>query len=182
MSPPESGNELSEAALALDRELRRFDELAAQAMRMKLTSEKSVERATEALTRAAECQDRIHAHVQQLVAAVGAARQKQEADAAALMSRAEQIAARRKAFADVLQRVAGLGQMAKEVQQALQAGPADMEGVLARMQKIADEAADIFRVAQEKEMEDVARQADVLRQQILAARNKVALLAGKARN
>ena len=82
----------------------------------------------------------------------------------------------------MLQRVAGLGQMAKEVQQALQAGPADMEGVLARMQKIADEAADIFRVAQEKEMEDVARQADVLRQQILAARNKVALLAGKARN
>jgi hypothetical protein len=30
-------------------------------------------------------------------------------------------------------------------------------------------------------MEEVARQADGLRQQILAAKNKVALLAGKAR-
>jgi DNA repair ATPase RecN len=181
MTRPEDTNALSEAALALDRELRRFDDLSAQATRMKLTSEKSVERATEALTRAAECQDRIHAHVQQLVAAVGAARQKQETDAATLMSRAEQIAARRKEFAEVLQRMAGLGQMAKEVQESLQAGPSGMQEVQARMQQIADEAADISRVAQEKEMEDVARQADGLRQQILAARNKVALLAERAR-
>ncbi|HEY4730124.1 MAG TPA: hypothetical protein VIH41_03270, partial [Myxococcales bacterium] len=79
-----SPNDLSEAALALDRELRRFEDLADQAARLKLTTERSVERATEALTRAAESQDRIQAHVQQLVAAVGSARQKQEADAAAL--------------------------------------------------------------------------------------------------
>jgi len=107
-------SDLSEAALALDRELRRFEDLADQAARLKLTTERSVERATEALTRAAESQDRIQAHVQQLVAAVGSARQKQEADAAALMARAEQIAARRKEFADVLQRMAALGQMAKK--------------------------------------------------------------------
>src|SRR5437016_7657334 len=132
MSPPESGNELSEAALALDRELRRFDELAAQAMRMKLTSEKSVERATEALTHAAESQDRIHAHVQQLVAAVGAARQKQEADAAALMARAEQIAARRQEFAELLQRMAGLGEMAKAIQHALREGPSGLDEVQGR--------------------------------------------------
>ena len=181
MPKPEDTNALSEAALALDRELRRFDELSAQATRIKLTTEKSVERATEALTRAAECQDRIHAHVQQLVAAVGAARLKQETDAAALMRRAEQIAARRNEFADVLQRMAGLGQMAKEVQDSLRAGPSGIEDVQGRMQTIAEEAADIARVAGEKEMEDVARQADVLRQQILAALNKVALLAGKAR-
>jgi DNA repair exonuclease SbcCD ATPase subunit len=181
MAKPANPSELSEAALALDRELRRFEELAEQAARLKLTTEKSLERATEALTRAAESQDRIHGHVQQLVAAVGTARQKQEADAAALMARAQQIAARRKEFADVLQRMAGLGQMAKEVQDALQAGPGGIDDVQARMQKIADEAAEIGRTAQEKEMEDVARQADSLRQQVLAARNKVALLAGKAR-
>jgi len=182
MTRPEKTNALSEAALALDRELRRFDDLAAQASRMKLTTEKNVERATEALTRAAECQDRIHGHVQALVAAVGEARQKQEADAAALMGRAGEIAARRKEFADVLQRMAGLGRMAKEVQDALQAGPAGIDDVQARMGKIADEAAGIGRTAQEKEMEDVARQAEVLRQQILAARNKVALLAGRTKS
>jgi len=176
-----SPNDLSEAALALDRELRRFEDLADQAERLKLTTERSVERATEALTRAAESQDRIQAHVQQLVAAVGSARQKQEADAAALMARAQQIAARRKEFADVLQRMAALGQMAKEVQDALKAGPDGIDELQSRMQKIADEAADIALTARQKEMEDVARQADGLRQQILAARNKVALLAGKAR-
>ena len=112
MTKASSPNDLSEAALALDRELRRFEDLADQAERLKLTTERSVERATEALTRAAESQDRIQAHVQQLVAAVGSARQKQEADAAALMARTQQIAARRKEFADVLQRMAALGQMA----------------------------------------------------------------------
>ena len=179
MTRPEPMQALSEVALALDRELRRFEDLAGQAARVKLTTEKGVERATEALTRAAESQDRIQAHVQQLVAAVGAARQKQEADAAALMRRAEEIAARRKEFADVLQRMAGLGQMAKDVQEALQTGPGNIEDVQERMQKIAEEAGDIARTAQEKEMEDVARQAEVLRTQVLSARNKIALLAGK---
>jgi len=177
MTKPEKINALSEAALALDRELRRFEDLAGQASRMKLSTEKNVERATEALTRAAECQDRIFAHVRTLVAAVGEAREKQEADAAALVSRAEQIAARRKEFAEVLQRMAGLGRMAKEVHDALQADPAGVEGLGERMREIADEAGEIGRVAQEREMEDVARQAEVLRQQILAARNKIALLA-----
>jgi len=175
----EKTNELSEAALALDRELRRFEELAAQARRMKLDTEKGLERATEALTRAAESQDRIHGHVQQLVAAVGAARQRQESDAKALMARAEEIAARRREFAEVLGRMSRLGEMAKEIQVALQAGPASFEQVESRMQAIADEAASILAAAREKEMEDVARQAEELRHQILAAKNKVALLAAK---
>ena len=125
-------------------------------------------------------QDRIHAQVQQLVAAVAAARQKQESDAAALMARAEQIAARRKEFAELLQRMAGLGEMAKAVQHALREGPSGFDDVQGRMQHIADEASAIARDAQEKDMEDVARQAEVLRQQVLAARNKVGLLAGKS--
>ena len=175
----EKANELSEAALALDRELRRFEELAEQARRLKLNTEKGLERATEALTRAAQSQDRIHGHVQDLVAAVAAARQKQESDARALMERAEEIAARRKEFAGVLERMSRLGGMARDVQEALKAGPASFEQVQSRMQAIADEAGQILGTAREKEMEDVARQAEVLQQQVLAAKNKVALLAAK---
>jgi hypothetical protein len=180
MSDPANPSELSEAALALDRELRRFEELAALAGKIKLNTEKALERATEALTRAAESQDRIHAHVQQLVAAVAAARQKQESDAAALMARAEQISARRKEFAGLLQRMAGLGEMARSLQNALREGPSGLDDAEATMKGIADEAAAIARDAEEKEMEDVARQAEVLRQQVLAARNKVGLLARKS--
>jgi polyhydroxyalkanoate synthesis regulator phasin len=67
------------------------------------------------------------------------------------------------------------------VQDALKAGADGIDDVQSRMQKIADEAAEIALTARQKEMEEVARQADGLRQQILAAKNKVALLAGKAR-
>src|SRR5690242_11297737 len=114
MTKDDKPSDLSEAALALDHELRRFEDLSAQAARIRLNTEKNVERATDALTRAAESQDRISARVQQLVAAVAAARQKQEADAAALVARAQQIAERRTRFGEVLQRMARLGQMAKE--------------------------------------------------------------------
>src|SRR3954462_13844197 len=115
MTKNDPGNELSEAALALAHELKKFEDLAEQAARVKLNTEKNLERATEALTRAAESQDRINAHVQKLVAAVPAARQKQEADAAALMARAQQIAARRQEFAGLLQRMAGLGESARDL-------------------------------------------------------------------
>jgi hypothetical protein len=178
---PDKPSALAEAALALDRELRKFEDLAAQAARLKLSTEKNLERATEALTRAAESQDRIRLHVQELVSAVVATRQRQESDAASLMQRAQEIAARRKEFSEVLERMAGLGRMAQEIQEALKGGAGAIEGIEPRMQQIADEAAAIARTAEEKEMEDVARQAESLRQQILAARNKIALLTPKAR-
>ena len=62
---------------------------------------------------------------------------------------------RRKEFAEVLQRMAGLGLMAKEVQEALKAGAAAVDEVQSRMQRIADEAADIGRIVQEKEMDSL---------------------------
>ncbi|MCA1825415.1 MAG: hypothetical protein ABR567_16535 [Myxococcales bacterium] len=179
MTKADKASDLSEAALALDHELRRFEDLAAQAARIRLNTEKNVERATDALSRAAESQDRINAIVQQLVKAVGAARQKQESDAAALIARAQEIAARRKQFADVLQRMAGLGQMAKEVQELLKSGPGNFDEIQQRMQRVADDAAEIGKAAQDQDMEDLSRQADVLRQQVLSAKNKVSILAAK---
>jgi predicted transcriptional regulator len=117
--------------------------------------------------------------VRNLVEAVAAARQKQEADAAALMARAQEIAGRRSQINGLLQRMGALGQMAKEVQELLKSGKID--DVQARMDQVAQTAGEIGRDAAEQEMEDLARQADVLRQQVLAARNKVGLLARKGR-
>jgi len=178
MTKSGKASQLAEAALALDQELRRFEELARQAGRAKLDTERSLKTATDALTRAAGSQDRVQARVGELVAAVAAARQQQEKDAAGLLERARTIAARRAQFAEVLQRMAGLGQMAKEAQKLLQDG-ADLAEVQARMQQVADDAGELGRAAAEQEMGDVARQADTIRQQILAAKNKVALLAKK---
>lgn len=178
MTKSGKSGELAEAAVLLDHELRRFEELAGQAGRVKLSSEKSLKTATEALQRAAESQDRISAQVQKLSAALVAARQQQEKDAAALMARAQQIAARRGEFAQVLEQMAALGQMAKEVQEGLKAG-ADLGQIAERMQKVADDAAALQRAAEEKGIEDVARQAETMRAQVLAAKNKVALLEKK---
>lgn len=179
MTKNDPGSALSEAAMALALELKKFEDLSAQAARVKLNSEKNLERATEALTRAAESQDRINAQVQKLVAAVQAARAKQETDAAALVARAQQIAGRRGQYALVLERMGALGQMAKEVQDLLREGPGKLDEVQQRMQKVADDAAEITKVAREQDMEDLERQADTLRQQVLSARNKIALLAKK---
>ena len=66
-------------------------------------------------------------------------------------------------------------------QEALRGATPSVEGIEPRMQQIAAEAAAIAQTAQEKEMDEVARQAEVLRQQILAAKNKIALLSPKAR-
>lgn len=179
MTKADKPSELAEAALALDRELRRFEELSGQAAKVKLNTEKNLERATEALTRAAESQDRIGAHVQELVKAVAAARQRQEQEAAALMARAKEIAARREQFGELLRKMGGLGQMAKEIQELLKADRRDLGEVQARMDKVAEGAAEIGRAAQEQEMEELARQAEVLRQQVMAAKNKLGLLAKK---
>ena len=74
MTRTDKPSDLAEAALALDHELQRFEELSAGAARVKLSSEKNLERATEALARAAESQDRIRAHVQKMVGAIADAR------------------------------------------------------------------------------------------------------------
>jgi hypothetical protein len=169
-------SELAEAALALDQELRRFEELAAQAGRVKLDTQRNLERATDALARAAESLDRMQAQVQRLVGSVIAARQRQEAGAGELMARAQRIAARRAEFTEAAQRMASLGQMTKEVQEQLQAG-ADLDGVQKRMEELIAGAAEIGGVGRQKQMEDVTREADALRQQLVAVRNKVGLLA-----
>ena len=57
--PDKPVSELSEAAVLLDQELRKFEELSDLASRIKLTSEKNIERATDALSKAAESQDRL---------------------------------------------------------------------------------------------------------------------------
>jgi chromosome segregation ATPase len=169
-------NALAEAALALDRELRRYEELSQSALRMKLNTEKNLERATEGLQRAAESQDRINSHVQQLVAAVQAARQKQESDAESLMKRAHEIAARRGEFAELLQQMAGLGTHARDIQELLKSGTVDLDELVRRMEQVAEAAQKIEESASAKQMEDLQRQAETLRQQVLSARNKVSLL------
>ncbi len=180
--PDQPTSELSQAAVLLDQELRKFEELSALASRIKLSSEKNIERATDALSKAAESQDRISAHVRALVGAVAAARERQEKDSGTLLARAHEISARRTRFVELVQKMGALGAEAKEINLLLQASEKTRETVAvvqARLQGVADGAEEIARVADAEELEDLARQADSLRQQLQSARNKLNLLAEK---
>lgn len=179
--PDKPVSDLSAAAVALDQELQKFEELSAAAARIKLNSEKNLERATDALTRAAESQDRIGGHVRALVGAVAAARERQEYDAEVLMARAHEIAARRTRYAELVQKMGALGGEAREVHALLQQerSKETIDAVNARLGGVFDKADELAKLAEGEDMEDLARQADSLRQQLQSARNKLNLLAQK---
>ncbi len=182
---------LSSAAIALDGELRRYFELSETARKMPLNSEKNLERAARAMTEAAESQDRVAAHVHALVGAIAVAREAQESSAAALAARAREMAGRATELGELLAQFASLGDEAKALNAMMQeaAGykrdpyPGDdadaqarLDAVRARMDEVATRAEDLATLADRKDLPDIGRQADSLRQQIQSARNKLGLL------
>ena len=52
----------------------------------------------------------------------------------------------------------------------------DLQALLERMGQLATEAQEVAETAQRQDFSDIGRQADGLRQQLLAARNKMSLL------
>jgi hypothetical protein len=156
---------LTGAAAALDAELRRYAELSSNAVKIALTSEKGLDRASKAVAEAVESQARIGEHVKLLVEAIGEARDAQQASATILDQRATQIAEKQAELAGLLVRFAKLGEVGQTLNAALQ--------------KVAAYKPDPYRTADEAkggDFEDLARQADGLRQQILATKNKLSLV------
>jgi len=187
------------AAEAFDAELERFAHLTEAAGHGHLGSQKALERAAETLKEIADCEEEIQAHARALMAALGAARDQQEKQAALASQRAEEVRTRTAVYSGLLERFKGLGTEAAELnamgqnlsarkrEGAASAGaeaardPALASGLRElsqRMSEVAEHAQGLTTAAREADFEDVARQAESLRQQLLAARNKVQLLHG----
>jgi hypothetical protein len=175
---------LAAAAAALESELSRFEELAETARKIPLTSEKNIDRAARATTEAAARQEAVIAQVQALVAAIGDARQRQQATSEVLLARAQEIQARSEELGEILKRFASLGVEARGINEAVgqlasidraRIG-AELVGIRAKMDGAIDLAQSVAKDALEKELADIARHADQMRQQILAAKNKLGLL------
>ncbi len=187
-----AGSILAAAAAALDAELARYADLAAEVERMPLTSEKNLNRAARALAEAAESQERVGGHVASLVAAITTARIEQQTSAERLLARAQEIQRRVNQLEALTTRFAQLGQDARAMNALVQeaAAPvadarspegaaelaARLSGIDTRMGEIIDSARDLSETANAEEMSDVGQKADSLRQQLQAARNKVKLL------
>lgn len=179
---------LTEAAAALEAELKRFEELSAAARKVPLDSEKNLGRAARALSETADSQERTAVLVRALVEAINRARDHQQQTAETLLARAEELKAQTENLEELLGRFKTLGADAREiqalVQQASERGAArDIDGALAVLDRarekidgIASRATDLAADAKQKGIADVEREADSLRQQLLAARNKLGLL------
>jgi chromosome segregation ATPase len=184
-------SELLEAAEAFDDELARFGRLVEAARTGPLNSQKHLQRAARAFEEIAESEKRLGETAQSLVAALQSARQRQEVQALALQGRAQEIEARTTVAADLLQRYGAVGQKAGELNAivleiaakktngssepdaTIVASLAELRG---KMGEVADGAAGLVAAAREADFDDIARQADSLRQQIVSVGQKVAAI------
>jgi len=183
------------AAEAFDAELERFAHLTEAARHGSLGSQKALERAAEALKEIADCEEQMQAQARALMVALGAAREQQERQAALAAQRAEEVRDRTSVYGELLKRFQALGAEAADLNamgQNLSARKPDAGAAAARdpafanglrdlaqrMGEVADHAQGLLTAARDADFDDVARQAESLRQQLLAARNKVQLLHG----
>lgn len=122
------------------------------------------------------------------------AREAQQASTEALNAQVDAVAARRGELDLLLARFAKLGEVAKAMNLAMQKiagykadpyGPGGSEAdemgkalaeMEAQMGTVATHAQELATEATEKTFEDLARQAESLRQQVLAAKNRLSLL------
>jgi hypothetical protein len=190
------------AAEALEAELKRYEGLAEGLGRTPLSSQKALERSAATLKEVADCDDRLGVRARELVEAITAARERQQQQAQAVHARATELSERVEIWKELMLRYEGLSQQAAGVNALIQSslapavqsrkaspegGPpelgeaaiAGLEEAHARLGQIAEAAEALAEGAQTKGFPDVMREADAIRQQLLAARNKLGLLRKK---
>jgi HPt (histidine-containing phosphotransfer) domain-containing protein len=188
MPKPKERSALVEAAAAVWDELRAFANLASEAKREPLDSERSMSRTTRALSESVEFHPRIEEKLRTLVAEIDAARQLQQASVETLVQVAHEIERRAKSRDALLTRFAELGSRAGQVNTlAVELATRQKDGatgteMLERlgaievgMEEVASEAHAIAGAATTEGWPEIARQADGLGQQMQSAKNKLAL-------
>ncbi len=185
-------SELTLAADALENELRNFEKLADNVQRAPLGTEKQLGKAAKALNEAAESDAKLVQLAGALLNAITRARTRQQEQATVINARAEEIQARAAELQALMERFSALGRTATELNQHVQTMAASHTGgtmgekagtfatalveVQARMSTVAEEAGTISEDASNRGFVEIARDSDSLRQQLLAARNRINLL------
>jgi hypothetical protein len=195
MAHPENKRSPSALMLAageLDEELRRFEELTNSLEGSAFNSQKGLERAAKVLTEVSDADERLGERVGALVQAISVVRERQQAQAERVQARAAELQRRTEVYGDLLRRYEALGKVAGELNGLMQqlaarpapATPADPSGELvasiqelhAPLERVVGGAEELHEAANSTGFGDLARQADSLRQQLLAARNRLNLL------
>jgi hypothetical protein len=192
---PETMSPLVAAAEAFDESLRRFAALAESLRSTSLDSSHGLGRAADALKEVADCEEDLQARARTLIAALGTAREAQERQTELVRSRALEIQARSGEYATLLGRFEAIGVDAAELntvtqrlasqrklgEQGLNEG--DVSSLLSELGEIEERMATVIASseglandARSAEFDDLHRKTDALRQQLLAARNRIGLL------
>jgi chromosome segregation ATPase len=175
------------AAMALDDELRAFDELARDAKEQRMNGQKALSRTAALLSQSLNARERIEDGVRKLVAEIGAAQKRQQDSIQILVDVAAELERRTKQRDDLLSRFAGLGTsaarvnvLAADLATRKQEGATEPEilelltGIQAEMTGVAAEADALTEAAEATGWPEIARQADAVRQQVSAVKSKLA--------
>jgi hypothetical protein len=180
------------AAEAFSETLQRFGALADGLRKGELDSQRSLERAADRLTEVARCEEELQAHAQALMTALAMARDTQQAQADAIRARALEVQSRTEQYATLMRgfealgkdaaalntTAQGLGARKRTAEEMVKDGEllAGLDELQERMTAVAGSAEKLTADAREANFGDIASKVDSLRQQILAARNRIALL------
>ena len=180
------------SAEAFDATLKRFAALSDGLRKGTLDSQKNLERAAESLKQVAACEEELQVHAQALMAALGGARDAQQAQAEAVRVRALEIQARTEELARLMRGFEAIGKDAAALNAAAQQLAsrkrtademvkdgellAGLDELQEKMSAVLSGAEQLADDAKRTDFEDLSRKIDSLRQQILAARNKINLL------
>jgi hypothetical protein len=185
---PKKTSPLLAAAAALDQELRAYDELAREAKHLRVNSEKGIQRALRIVQESTGVNDAIQEKLRGLVAEIEGARQRQVESMNVLLEAARTVQARAESHDVLMRRFAALGESARHANDLVGAlaakrseGATETEflaglsEIQTHMATVAAEAEALSQRATEEDWPEVARQADGIRQQVVSARNKLAL-------
>jgi hypothetical protein len=176
------------AAAALDEELTALTELAEETKREPLDGDRSMTRTTKALSSSVEQQARIEVRLRALVEEIDRARARQQDGTNALLAVAHELERRAHSRDALLARFGALtdsaghvNTLALELGERKAAGAEDAEildrlaAIQVEMAGVVGEAETLVEAAKRETWPEIARQADGIRQQMLAAKNKLAL-------
>ena len=180
------------SAEAFDETLKRFAALADGLRKGRLDSQSNLERAAENLKRVAGCEEELQAHAQALTVALAAARDAQQEQAEAIRVRALEIQARGEELTRLMRGFEAIGKDAAALNASAQQLAArkrtpdemvkdgellaGLDDLQERMTAVLVAGEQLSAEARQSDFEDLSRKVDSLRQQILAARNKIGLL------
>jgi hypothetical protein len=188
---PKKLSPLAAAAVALEQELVRFEQLTEQARQGQLDSQKTLEHAARATTEAAQSQERLGICMRALSDALTLARERNQAAVTALAARAQEIQARSEIIAELLRRFAAIGEAAQaltdiaaSLKQRTDGGEREsllrpLQDLAAKMGVVVDEAQLLAKAATDAEVPDLAQKAAALGAQVAQAKERIAVLFGK---